>query len=189
MTTEICAYLPKLPRAKPRTSSRPQQSSAPIGVLEDHSRRAALRSARALARAFRPSRRAAQGSPRLLSRGFMDVMVVACATASHAAPVLRMSAPTQSRSPSCASAARGRDNRAEMPHWQAVTWSFRRVRVRSSSAPALTLHPMRGNDRLLTDERPIDGARAPPLLPCAADDLRFLDASVSDRRSRSHPTI
>ena len=30
MTTEICAYLPKLPRAKPRTSSRPQQSSAPI---------------------------------------------------------------------------------------------------------------------------------------------------------------
>ena len=28
LTTEICAYLPKLPRAKPRTSSRPQQSSA-----------------------------------------------------------------------------------------------------------------------------------------------------------------
>ena len=52
LTTEICAYLPKLPRAKPRTSSRPQQSSAPIGRLEDHSRRAALRSARALARAF-----------------------------------------------------------------------------------------------------------------------------------------
>ena len=33
LTTEICAYLPKLPRAKPRTSSRPQQSSAPIGRL------------------------------------------------------------------------------------------------------------------------------------------------------------
>ena len=48
-----------------------------------------------------------------------------------------------------------------------------------------SLHRMRGNDRLLTDERPIDGARAPPLQPCAADDLRFLDASVSDRRSRS----
>ena len=44
---------------------------------------------------------------------------------------------------------------------------------------------MRGNDRLLTDERPIDGARAPPLLPCAADEFRFLDASVSDRRSCS----
>ena len=56
---------------------------------------------------------------------------------------------------------------------------------RSSSAPALTLHRIRGNDRLLTDERPIDGARAPPLLPCAADEFRFLDASVSDRRSRS----
>ena len=38
---------------------------------------------------------------------------------------------------------------------------------------------------MLTDERPIDGARAPPLLPCAADAFRFLDASVSDRRSRS----
>ena len=38
---------------------------------------------------------------------------------------------------------------------------------------------------MLTDERPIDGARAPPLLPCAADEFRFLDASVSDRRSRS----
>ena len=43
-----------------------------------------------------------------------------------------------------------------------------------------SLDRMRGNDRLLTDERPIDGARAPPLLPCAADDFRFLD-----RRSRS----
>ena len=36
LTTEICAYLPKLPRAKPRTSSRPQQSSAPIGVFGTH---------------------------------------------------------------------------------------------------------------------------------------------------------
>ena len=109
----------------------------------------------------------------------MDVMVVACATASHAAPVLRMSAPTQSRSPSCASAARGRDNRAGMPHWQAVTWTF------AVCASLIVGHRIRGNDRLLTDERPIDGARAPPLLPCAADEFRFLDASVSDRRSRS----
>ena len=56
---------------------------------------------------------------------------------------------------------------------------------RASSAPALTLHRVCGNEGLLTAQRPIDGARAPPLLPCAADAFRFLDASVSDRRSRS----
>ena len=124
LTTEICAYLPKLPRAKPRTSSRPQQSCAHIGRLgwQTSPSRPAVSTRprlRLLTAAPRGSRQSAT-----FVRGFMDVMVVACATASHAAPVLRMSTPTQSRSPSCASAARGRYNRAGMSHWQAVTWTF-----------------------------------------------------------------
>ena len=40
---------------------------------------------------------------------------------------------------------------------------------RASSAPALTLHRVRGNVGLLTAQRAIDGARAPPLILCAAD--------------------
>ena len=39
----------------------------------------------------------------------------------------------------------------------------------ASSAPALTLHRVRGNVGLLTAQRAIDGARAPPLILCAAD--------------------
>ena len=39
----------------------------------------------------------------------------------------------------------------------------------SSSASALTLHRVCGNDRLLTAQRPIDGARALPLILCATD--------------------
>ena len=58
-----------------------------------------------------------------------DPMVVAFATASHAAPVLRMSAPVQTRPRACAPAARGRDHGAGMPCPQAVTERFRRVRV------------------------------------------------------------
>ena len=44
----------------------------------------------------------------------------------------------------------------------------------SSSASALTLHRVCGNQGLLTAQRPIDGARAPPLIPCPADDFALL---------------
>ena len=55
--------------------------------------------------------------------------VVARATASNAAQVLRMSARVQTRPRACAPAARGRDHRAGMTRPQAVTERFRRVRV------------------------------------------------------------
>ena len=95
--------------------------------------------------------------------------VVARATASNTAPAPRMSAPMETRPRACAPAARGRAHRAGVPRAQAVTRSFRRVSLCSSSAPALTLHRVRGNVGLLTAQRAIDGARAPPLILCAAD--------------------
>ena len=55
--------------------------------------------------------------------------VVARATASNAAQVLRMSAPVSYPPRACAPAARGRAHRAGVPRAQAVTRSFRRVRV------------------------------------------------------------
>ena len=39
----------------------------------------------------------------------------------------------------------------------------------SSRAPAPTLHCVCGNEGLLTAQRPIDGARAPPLILCATN--------------------
>ena len=47
----------------------------------------------------------------------------------NAAPVLTMSAPMETRPPACAPAARGRAHRAGVSRAQAVTRSFRRVRV------------------------------------------------------------
>ena len=60
---------------------------------------------------------------------------------------------------------------------------------RASLAPALTLHRTCANEGLLTAQRPTDGASAPPLLLCAADDFRFLAASVVVKFRRATPVF
>ena len=60
---------------------------------------------------------------------------------------------------------------------------------RASLAPALTLHRTCANEGLLTAQCPTDGASAPPLLLCAADDFRFLAASVVAKFRRATPVF
>ena len=110
-----------------------------------------------------------------------DPMVVAFATASHAAPAPRMSAPTQSHAPTCARAARGRAGRAIFiirTHGSSCC----RVRIaHPGHKPSLfTAHER--ECRMLTALCPIDGARAPPLAPCSEGAAR-LPASVGSNSS------
>ena len=114
-----------------------------------------------------------------------DPMVVAFATASHAAPVLRMSVLWQTHPPACARAARGRDHRAGMPYAQAVTRPFRRVRVaHRGHQPSLFAGRARMKDahRSASDRRSSSSAARTLFSRCIAPSV----ASIGSNSSATH---
>ena len=169
LTTEICAYLPKLPRAKPRTSSRPQQSSAPIGRLgwQTSPSRPAV-STRPRSRLSTVAPRGSRQSATFVSR------IHGCDGCGLCHSLARCASAQNERTKDLAAHTCGRSRllTAAPCFSSQSTTSVVRLFASSrhaSSAPALTLHRVRGNVGLLTAQRAIDGARAPPLILCAAD--------------------